>query len=29
VFDPQRIQVWTEAEDLAGRTIMRNGQWQV
>lgn len=29
VFGPERIQVWTEAEDLAGRTIMRNGQWLV
>jgi general stress protein 26 len=29
VFEPERIQVWTEAEDPAGRTIMRGGQWLV
>ncbi len=27
VFGPERIQVWREAEDLAGRTVMRNGAW--
>ncbi len=27
VLEPERIQVWREAEDLAGRTIMRNGAW--
>jgi hypothetical protein len=27
VLGPQRIQVWREAEDLAGRTVMRNGVW--
>jgi general stress protein 26 len=26
---PERIQVWREAEDLAGRTVMRNGAWIV
>jgi hypothetical protein len=26
---PERIQVWSEGEDLAGRTIMRNGEWVV
>ncbi len=29
VFAPKRIQVWREAEELAGRTIMRNGTWVV
>lgn len=27
VLGPERIQVWREAEDLAGRTVMRNGAW--
>jgi len=27
VFGPERIEVWREAEDLAGRTVMRNGAW--
>jgi len=29
VFGPERIQVWREAEDDAGRTVMRNGTWVV
>jgi hypothetical protein len=29
VLEPGRIQVWREAEDLAGRTVMRNGAWVV
>jgi hypothetical protein len=29
LFAPERIQAWREAEDLAGRTIMRNGVWVV
>jgi len=29
VLRPERIQVWREAEDLAGRTVMRNGAWMV
>lgn len=29
VLGPERIQVWREAEDLAGRTMMRNGVWLV
>ena len=29
VFTPERIQVWREGEDLAGRTVMRNGTWVV
>jgi hypothetical protein len=29
VFRPERIQVWREAEDLTGRTVMRNGVWAV
>jgi len=29
VFGPQRIQVWLEGEDPAGRTVMRNGAWLV
>jgi hypothetical protein len=29
VFGPERIQVWREDEDLAGRTVMRNGEWVV
>src|ERR1700744_1031147 len=27
VLAPERIQVWQEAEDLDGRTVMRNGAW--
>jgi general stress protein 26 len=27
VLGPERIQVWQEGEDLAGRTVMRNGSW--
>ncbi len=26
-FRPERIQVWRESEDLAGRTVMRNRAW--
>ena len=29
VFGPVRIQVWREDEDLAGRTVMRNGEWVI
>ncbi len=29
VFMPERIQVWREAEDIAGRTVMRRGSWVV
>jgi hypothetical protein len=29
VFGPRRIQVWREDEDLAGRTVMRNGAWVI
>ncbi len=28
-FRPDRIEVWQEAEDLAGRTVMRDGAWVV
>lgn len=24
---PQRVQVWREANEIAGRTVMRNGEW--
>jgi len=27
VLGPERIEVWREAEDLAGRTVKRNGAW--
>lgn len=27
VLAPERIQVWREGEDLAGRTVMRDGIW--
>jgi hypothetical protein len=27
IFVPERIEVWREAEDLAGRTVMRDGSW--
>jgi Pyridoxamine 5'-phosphate oxidase len=26
---PQRIQAWREASELAGRELMRNGQWTI
>lgn len=29
VFAPERIEVWKESEDLAGRTVMREGSWVV
>jgi hypothetical protein len=29
VFKPERIQVWREAEDLTGRTVMSEGEWAV
>jgi general stress protein 26 len=29
VFGPERIEVWQESEDLAGRTVMRDGAWVV
>jgi general stress protein 26 len=29
VLAPERIEVWQEGEDLAGRTVMRNGSWVV
>ena len=29
VLGPERIEVWRESEDLAGRTVMRNGAWVV
>jgi hypothetical protein len=29
VFRPERIQVWREDEDLAGRTVMRSGAWVI
>jgi len=29
VMGPERIQVWREGEDLAGRTVMRNGTWVI
>jgi hypothetical protein len=29
VLKPTRIQAWQESEDLAGRTVMRNGTWMV
>jgi hypothetical protein len=27
VLRPQRIQVWRESNELAGRTVMRDGEW--
>ena len=24
---PERVQVWREADEIAGRTVMRNGDW--
>jgi len=29
VLGPERMQVWREGEDPAGRTVMRNGAWVV
>ena len=29
VLGPKRIQVWSEGEDLAGRAVMREGEWVV
>jgi hypothetical protein len=29
VLRPQRVQAWTEVHELAGRTIMRAGEWVV
>ena len=29
VFRPERIQVWREDEDLAGRTVMLHGVWVI
>jgi Pyridoxamine 5'-phosphate oxidase len=29
IFSPQRIQVWREDEELAGRTVMRGGAWMI
>jgi hypothetical protein len=29
VLAPERIQVWQEGEDLAGRTVMRDGTWVI
>jgi Pyridoxamine 5'-phosphate oxidase len=29
VLRPERIQVWREGEDPAGRTVMRGGEWVV
>jgi hypothetical protein len=26
---PRRIQAWREANELAGRTLMRDGRWLV
>jgi hypothetical protein len=26
---PQRVQVWREADELAGRTVMRGGAWDI
>ena len=27
VLAPERIQVWREANEIAGRTVMRHGHW--
>jgi hypothetical protein len=27
VLRPRRIQAWREADELAGRTLMRDGEW--
>jgi hypothetical protein len=29
VLGPERIQVWREGEDPAGRTVMHGGEWVV
>jgi hypothetical protein len=29
VLAPERIQAWREADEIAGRTLMRHGQWLV
>ena len=29
VLGPERIQVWREGEDPAGRTVIRGGEWVV
>jgi hypothetical protein len=29
LLGPERIQVWREAEDVTGRTVMRRGSWVV
>ena len=29
VLVPERIQAWREANELAGRTLMRGGRWVV
>jgi hypothetical protein len=29
VLAPNRIQVWQEGEDPAGRTVMRDGAWMI
>jgi hypothetical protein len=29
VLRPERVQVWREADEIAGRTIMRDGRWLV
>jgi hypothetical protein len=27
VLRPERIQAWREADEIAGRTLMRDGAW--
>jgi hypothetical protein len=27
VLRPRRVQVWREVDEIAGRTIMRDGRW--
>jgi hypothetical protein len=29
VLAPERIQAWREANEIAGRTLMRGGRWSV
>ena len=29
VLRPERVQAWREADEIAGRTLMRDGQWLV
>ena len=29
VLRPERVQAWREADEIAGRTIMRDGEWLV